>query len=151
MRFSGLFVPKTVQEAIEAFERANGAAFYVNGGTDVLVVAREKDRFDGKLAIDLSGLAELEGAARGDGHAPDRCGLHTRADRGRPAGSAVCVGAGGGVLRGRLAADPQSRHARRKHSKRLSGGRHAGSLALHQARLLLRSPQGARECALGGL
>ena len=58
MRFSGLFVPKTVQEAIEAFERANGAAFYVNGGTDVLVVAREKDRFDGKLAIDLPSIAE---------------------------------------------------------------------------------------------
>ena len=59
MRFSGLFVPKTVQEAIEAFERANGAAFYVNGGTDVLVVAREKDRFDGKLYCKIAAQCAL--------------------------------------------------------------------------------------------
>ena len=60
MRFKGLFVPQTAAEAVEAFQKANGEAFYVNGGTDVMVVAREKDRFDNKLGIDLSNLSELK-------------------------------------------------------------------------------------------
>lgn len=151
MRFSGLFVPKTVQEAIEAFERANGAAFYVNGGTDVLVVAREKDRFDGKLAIDLSNLAELKE-------------LREETDT-------LLIGAG--CTHARIAADPLVRRyasvlaaassevgSPQIRNRGTLGGNIAnaspaadtlGPLALHRARLLLRGPQGARECALGEL
>ena len=151
MRFSGLFVPKTVPEAIEAFERANGAAFYVNGGTDVLVVAREKDRFDGKLAIDLSGLAELKE-------------LREEADT-------LLIGAG--CTHARIAADPLVRRyasvlaaassevgSPQIRNRGTLGGNIAnaspaadtlGPLALHRARLLLRGPQGARECSLGEL
>ena len=151
MRFSGLFVPKTVQEAIEAFERANGAAFYVNGGTDVLVVAREKDRFDGKLAIDLSNLAELKE-------------LREETDT-------LLIGAG--YTHARIAADPLVRRyasvlaaassevgSPQIRNRGTLGGNIAnaspaadtlGPLALHQARLLLRGPQGARECSLGEL
>ena len=151
MRFSGLFVPKTVPEAIEAFERANGAAFYVNGGTDVLVVAREKDRFDGKLAIDLSGLAELKE-------------LREETDT-------LLIGAG--CTHARIAADPLVRRyasvlaaassevgSPQIRNRGTLGGNIAnaspaadtlGPLALHRARLLLRGPQGARECALGEL
>ena len=151
MRFSGLFVPKTVPEAIEAFERANGAAFYVNGGTDVLVVAREKDRFDGKLAIDLSGLAELKE-------------LREETDT-------LLIGAG--CTHARIAADPLVRRyasvlaaassevgSPQIRNRGTLGGNIAnaspaadtlGPLALHRARLLLRGPQGARECSLGEL
>ncbi len=151
MRFSGLFVPKTVQEAIEAFERANGAAFYVNGGTDVLVVAREKDRFDGKLAIDLSNLAELKE-------------LREETDT-------LLIGAG--CTHARIAADPLVRRyasvlaaassevgSPQIRNRGTLGGNIAnaspaadtlGPLALHRARLLLRGPQGARECSLGEL
>lgn len=151
MRFSGLFVPKTVPEAIEAFERANGAAFYVNGGTDVLVVAREKDRFDGKLAIDLSGLAELKE-------------LREETDT-------LLIGAG--CTHARIAADPLVRRyasvlaaassevgSPQIRNRGTLGGNIAnaspaadtlGPLALHRARLLLRGPQGVRECALGEL
>ena len=151
MRFSGLFVPKTVAEAIEAFEQANGAAFYVNGGTDVLVVAREKDRFDGKLAIDLSGLAELKE-------------LREEADT-------LLIGAG--CTHARIAADPLVRRyasvlaaassevgSPQIRNRGTIGGNIAnaspaadtlGPLALHRARLLLRGPQGVRECPLGEL
>lgn len=151
MRFSGLFVPKTVPEAIGAFERANGAAFYVNGGTDVLVVAREKDRFDGKLAIDLSGLAELKE-------------LREETDT-------LLIGAG--CTHARIAADPLVRRyasvlaaassevgSPQIRNRGTLGGNIAnaspaadtlGPLALHRARLLLRGPQGARECSLGEL
>ena len=151
MRFSGLFVPKTVPEAIEAFERANGAAFYVNGGTDVLVVAREKDRFDGKLAIDLSNLAELKE-------------LREETDT-------LLIGAG--CTHARIAADPLVRRyasvlaaassevgSPQIRNRGTLGGNIAnaspaadtlGPLALHWARLLLRGPQGARECSLGEL
>lgn len=148
MHFSGLFVPKTVAEAIAAFEQANGAAFYVNGGTDVLVVAREKDRFDGKLAIDLSGLAGLKE-------------LREEADT-------LLIGAG--CTHARIAADPLVRHyasvlaaassevgSPQIRNRGTIGGNIAnaspaadtlGPLALHRARLLLRGPQGARECPL---
>lgn len=151
MRFSGLFVPKTVPEAIEAFERANGAAFYVNGGTDVLVVAREKGRFDGKLAIDLSNLAELKE-------------LREETDT-------LLIGAG--CTHARIAADPLVRRyasvlaaassevgSPQIRNRGTLGGNIAnaspaadtlGPLALHRARLLLRGPQGARECSLGEL
>lgn len=151
MRFSGLFVPKTVQEAIEAFEWANGAAFYVNGGTDVLVVAREKDRFDGKLAIDLSNLAELKE-------------LREETDT-------LLIGAG--CTHAWIAADPLVRRyasvlaaassevgSPQIRNRGTLGGNIAnaspaadtlGPLALHRARLLLRGPQGARECSLGEL
>lgn len=52
------FKAQTVEEALRAY--AEGNAFFLNGGTDVMVTMREKDCYDGKRAIDLSDLQELK-------------------------------------------------------------------------------------------
>ena len=117
----------------------------------MLVVAREKDRFDGKLAIDLSGLAELKEL--------------------REETNTLLIGAG--CTHARIAADPLVRRyasvlaaassevgSPQIRNRGTLGGNIAnaspaadtlGPLALHRARLLLRGPQGARECSLGEL
>lgn len=148
MRFSGLYVPQTVEDAIKTFEKAEGAAFYVNGGTDVMVVAREKDRYNGKLAIDLSNLDELKFL--------------------RDEGNSLLIGSG--ETHTQIAAsDLIHRYAKvlamasaevgspQIRNRGTIGGNIAnaspaadtlGPLALLNARLLLRGPQGERECAL---
>ena len=148
MRFKGLFVPQTAAEAVEAFQKANGEAFYVNGGTDVMVVAREKDRFDGKLGIDLSNLSELK-TIRDEGdslvigagctHSQIAASLPVRRYAGVLAAASSEVGSpqirnrgtiGGNIANASPAADT------------------LGPLALLNARLTLLGPQGTRELPL---
>ena len=66
MGFSGFQAVRTVEDALRAFQEASGAAVYINGGTDVMVMARELGRFGGKLAVDISGLAGLKGISEGN-------------------------------------------------------------------------------------
>lgn len=61
MGFSGFQAVRTVEDALQTFQEAACAAVYINGGTDVMVMAREPGRFGGKLAVDISGLAGLKG------------------------------------------------------------------------------------------
>lgn len=148
MRFKGLFVPQTAAEAVEAFQKANGEVFYVNGGTDVMVVAREKDRFDGKLGIDLSNLSELK-TIRDEGdslvigagctHSQIAASLLVRRYAGVLAAASSEVGSpqirnrgtiGGNIANASPAADT------------------LGPLALLNARLTLLGPQGTRELPL---
>lgn len=148
MRFKGLFVPQTAAEAVEAFQKANGEVFYVNGGTDVMVVAREKDRFDGKLGIDLSNLSELK-TIRDEGdslvigagctHSQIAVSLLVRRYAGVLAAASSEVGSpqirnrgtiGGNIANASPAADT------------------LGPLALLNARLTLLGPQGTRELPL---
>lgn len=148
MRFKGLFVPQTAAEAVETFQKANGEAFYVNGGTDVMVVAREKDRFDNKLGIDLSNLSELK-TIRDEGdslvigagctHSQIAASLPVRRYAGVLVAASSEVGSpqirnrgtiGGNIANASPAADT------------------LGPLALLNARLTLLGPQGTRELPL---
>lgn len=149
MRFSGFFVPNTVEEAIAAFQEANGEAFYVNGGTDVMVIAREKDRYDGKLAIDLSNLRELKSLCDGgDGLLIGAGCTHTQIAASELVRRYACV----------LAAASSEVGSPQIRNRGTIGGNIAnaspaadtlGPLALLDARLLLHGPQGERECPLG--
>lgn len=149
MRFKGLFVPKTAAEAVETFQNANGEAFYVNGGTDVMVAAREKDRFDGKLGIDLSNLAELKTIRdEGDSLVIGAGCTHSQIAASLP----VCRYAGVLAAASSEVGSPQIRN------RGTIGGNIAnaspaadtlGPLALLNARLTLLGPQGTRELPLG--
>ena len=67
MGLSGFQTAWTVEEALRAFQEADGDAFYIHGGTDVMVIARKTDRFDKKLAIDISRLDGLKGISEKEG------------------------------------------------------------------------------------
>lgn len=59
MSFGGFYQPHSAADAMQYAAQNPDTSFYLSGGTDVLVIAREKPRYDGKTAIDLSGLQEL--------------------------------------------------------------------------------------------
>lgn len=144
MRFKDFFRPTSVEGALAAYESSAHNAVYVAGCTDVLVAARESDRFDGKCAIDLTGIAalrQISGDAAsltiGAGCTHDQIAASPLVKRYAPALCAACASVG----------SPQIRH------RGTLGGNIANAspaadtlapLALLKASVCLRGPAGER-------
>ncbi len=148
MGIRGFYKPGTAEEAARAFAAADGNAFYLNGGTDVLVAAREKDTFDGRLAIDISDLQELKQLCEGEnsifvgaGCTHSTVAASALIKRYASVLAAACAEVGSPQIRNRGTIGGNIANASPAADT-------LAPLALLNARLTLRSAEGMRELAL---
>ena len=119
-----VLTPHSLAEALSLKAELPDARF-VQGGTDVLVELNF-DRSRPPALINLNEVAELRGFARENGTLVLGAGL-TYAEAMTRRGRRRAAGARRGVAHGRVAADPQSRHARGEPRHGVAGRRRAAA------------------------
>ena len=68
MKYKAYYRPQSVPETVELLASLEGPVVLFAGGTDILIYAREDDRYADSSIVNIFGLPELKGIITANGH-----------------------------------------------------------------------------------